>query len=223
MILNRFFTLAGLLGLCKAHFQLSYPPTRGFDEEKEPTSPCGGFDSVTTRTPFPLGSAYIKLESEHEKANVQVMISFSTKPTTIQDFTNTTTGGEQPPVRAFLTVDGEDICIGVDIQSVGYPNATDNTPATLSILYEGGDGALFQCADIVLSATATIPANETCATTYPISSASSTPSGTGASTSASASQTSTSTPSGAQKAQILGFTGVVTSLIITVAYGMYLL
>ncbi|KAG8805431.1 hypothetical protein FRC17_005522, partial [Serendipita sp. 399] len=206
-MLKRLITLAALSGLCQAHFQLSYPPTRGFDEDKEPTAPCGGFDAVSTRTPFPLGSALIKLASEHEKANVRVMISFSTNPTTIADFTNTTTGGEQKPVREFLTVEGEDICIGVDIRSVGYPNATDSTPATLSVLYEGGDGPLFQCADIVLSATATIPANETCATTYPISTASSVSSGTSGAASATTSHASTtSTPSGAQKAHVLGFT-----------------
>lgn len=31
--------------------------------------PTGGFNNVTDRTPFPLGSTYIKLASEHEQAN----------------------------------------------------------------------------------------------------------------------------------------------------------
>ena len=35
-------TLA-FVGLASAHFVLLWPPAAGFDEEKEPTSPCGGF------------------------------------------------------------------------------------------------------------------------------------------------------------------------------------
>ena len=123
---------------------------------------AGGFDTVGERVQFPLGVGYIKLASEHEKANgtcslhsesrgcltvirtVRVMISFKSNPTNISDFTNSTTGQTQAPVRDFFQVDGEDLCIGVDIKSIGYPNVTEGTLATLAVQYSGGDGNLFQ-------------------------------------------------------------------------------
>ncbi|RIB02378.1 hypothetical protein C2G38_2050111 [Gigaspora rosea] len=37
-----------------AHFELQAPPSRGFDDAKEPNSPCGGFDSVGKITDFPI-------------------------------------------------------------------------------------------------------------------------------------------------------------------------
>ncbi|KAJ6786657.1 hypothetical protein PWT90_03597 [Aphanocladium album] len=41
--MRAFTTIAALAGLASAHFQLKYPPTIGFDDEKEPNAPCGGF------------------------------------------------------------------------------------------------------------------------------------------------------------------------------------
>ena len=42
-----------------AHFQLNWPPARGFDEDTLPQYPCGGQNVVTTnRTEVPLDSAF---------------------------------------------------------------------------------------------------------------------------------------------------------------------
>ncbi|CAG8778545.1 17223_t:CDS:2, partial [Acaulospora colombiana] len=157
-----------------AHFKLTYPPTRGFDERIWLTSqlrPCGGdahpggFNTVGTRTPFALGDGFIKLESEHEEANgelslmrhfrygplltetsfyplgppVLVLISFAPNPSNIKNFTTASDGSTQAPVRDWFRVDGSDLCIGVDIQSLGYANGTDGTNATIAVQYSGGD------------------------------------------------------------------------------------
>jgi len=37
-----------------AHFTLDYPVSRGFNDDAEPTGPCGGFDAVANRSQFPL-------------------------------------------------------------------------------------------------------------------------------------------------------------------------
>ena len=49
-----------------AHYTLDYPPTSGFDEDKEPNSPCGGFNpDVTNLTAWPLGGGQISIDSHH--------------------------------------------------------------------------------------------------------------------------------------------------------------
>ncbi|CAG7848051.1 SubName: Full=Uncharacterized protein {ECO:0000313/EMBL:CCA71822.1} [Serendipita indica DSM 11827] len=211
------FAFAALLGYASAHFQLTYPASRGFDETKEPTAPCGGFDTVGERVPFPLGAAYIKLASEHEQANVRVMISFKTNPTNISDFTNSTTGQTQAPVRDFFQVDGEDICIGVNVKSIGYQNVTEGTPATLAVQYAGGDGNLFQCADIVLLSNATIPSNVTCSNEYNVPTGTGTGGSSGTPTASSSTTSSTGgterSISAATGASILALIGLVSSML----------
>lgn len=94
------------------------------------------------------------------------MISFASDPTDIKNFTQTSSGQDQPPIRDWFQIDGEDICIGVDITSVGYSSAHNGTNATIAVLYQGGDGSLYQCADVVLSSSATVPSNVTCSNEY---------------------------------------------------------
>jgi hypothetical protein len=72
------------------------------------------------------------------------MISFVDAPTDIKNFTFTPSGAAQAPLRDFFQVNSEDICIEVNIASVGYPNATEGTRATIAVEYSGGDGNLFQ-------------------------------------------------------------------------------
>ncbi|KAK5175435.1 uncharacterized protein LTR77_000574 [Saxophila tyrrhenica] len=43
MLLPTLLTTLALSTLTAAHFVLLYPPSSGFDEDTEPTSPCGGF------------------------------------------------------------------------------------------------------------------------------------------------------------------------------------
>lgn len=50
--------LAASATLASAHFKLNYPPARGFDEDTLPQYPCGGQDTVSERTPIPIGSGF---------------------------------------------------------------------------------------------------------------------------------------------------------------------
>lgn len=45
--------LTALCGLASAHFQLKYPPTIGFDDDKEGTGPCGGFTPDLSKSDLP--------------------------------------------------------------------------------------------------------------------------------------------------------------------------
>jgi hypothetical protein len=52
-----------------AHWTLSYPATSGFDEDKEPNPPCGGFTpDFTKSTDFHVGGDAIAIELLHPQA-----------------------------------------------------------------------------------------------------------------------------------------------------------
>jgi hypothetical protein len=135
--MTRFFLPALLALACQTvlgHYQLTYPPSRGFDESKEVTGPCGGFDSVSAnRTDFPLKDGFMEINSEHPKYTYKVNIAIGNKPTAA-DFTGVVGQGQVAyPSQS---------CLQVDLSSV--KNATDGTPATLQIIYMAGDGNLYQ-------------------------------------------------------------------------------
>ncbi|KAI8333460.1 hypothetical protein BC941DRAFT_434782 [Chlamydoabsidia padenii] len=139
--MTRFFLIT-LLALVSqtvfGHYQLTYPPSRGFDESKEVTGPCGGFNSVSSnRTDFPLKNGFMEINSEHPKYTYKINIATGNNPS---DFSTTVAQGQVAyPSQS---------CLQVDLSSV--KNATDGTPATLQIVYMAGDGSLYQCADVIL-------------------------------------------------------------------------
>src|SRR5438876_5638294 len=54
-----------------AHFTLDYPPPTGFDEDKEPTPPCGGFNpTVSNATNWPLSGGEIVIDSHHPQMTI---------------------------------------------------------------------------------------------------------------------------------------------------------
>ncbi|PVG04515.1 hypothetical protein CPB86DRAFT_777797 [Serendipita vermifera] len=172
MFIPRLGAFLALTGLAAAHYQLTYPPSRGFDHDIQTQGPCGGFNEVSTRTPFPLGDSYITLHSGHP-INLIVMISFAENPTDIRNFTTSANGTAQAPLRNWFRAEQTEPCISLNILGSGY-NVTDGTNATI-VTQSSGDGALYQCADVVLSSNVTIPSNITC--TSPITTTG-TPTGT---------------------------------------------
>ncbi|WOO84715.1 putative protein [Vanrija pseudolonga] len=135
-----------------AHFTLDYPPTRGFDDDKEPQF-CGGFNTVSSvRNPFPLNGAPVWIDSHHTLASVATFVSNKTSPSNFSDFTNVTN---------YFQVKNGEYCWGIDFEGLGFTNGSE---VTVQIQYNGGDGNLFQCTDLVLLSDYTIPTNRTCAT-----------------------------------------------------------
>ncbi|GAA5910112.1 hypothetical protein JCM8208_000959 [Rhodotorula glutinis] len=156
---------AALPFLASAHFTLDYPLTRGFDEDLE-SQFCGGFPTpALSRSPFPLsGAAPVTIASHHASADVAIFLSFDTNPTSFADFNETSSGQSYGPLKPFGQITGTgDYCYTVDIASLGISNLSNGTAATLQVEYNGGDGYLFQCADLVLVSDYSTPSNVTCA------------------------------------------------------------
>ncbi|KAF3008814.1 Nascent polypeptide-associated complex subunit beta [Curvularia kusanoi] len=130
-----------------AHFNLNYPASRGFDEDKEPTGPCGGFDTVSSqRTDFPINGAPIQLKLGHLQTNIAAYLAVGDNPG----------DGFNVVLHPQIQVSGlGDFCMG----SVSIPsnlNVTDGTKATIQVITkaQGEDTSLYQCADVTLVNTA---------------------------------------------------------------------
>ncbi|CAE6454097.1 unnamed protein product [Rhizoctonia solani] len=160
MMMTRFFAMAALAASAAAHFTLDWPRTRGFDEDIE-NQFCGGFSSAGARSPFPLGASGVLIDSHHDTANVIVLISFDANPQNITQFSNSSNGAQ---LTNFIKLEKQgEACLPVNIRSLGLSNVSNGTNATIQIQYDGGDGNLYQCADVTLLSDFTAPSNVTCA------------------------------------------------------------
>ncbi|KAI7822160.1 hypothetical protein BC939DRAFT_398159 [Gamsiella multidivaricata] len=126
-----------------AHYILDYPQSRGFDDDKEPTAPCGGFDTVGNRTQFPLSNGFLEIESFHVKADIKINVAYGNAPSAA-DFT---TAAATPASSISINHPGL-ACLPLDLSS--FNGAANNTNATIQVVYNGGDSPLYQCADVVL-------------------------------------------------------------------------
>ncbi|KAJ6627164.1 hypothetical protein B0H10DRAFT_2429495 [Mycena sp. CBHHK59/15] len=214
MLASTSLVLAGLAAIVNAHFQLQFPGPRGpFVEDDEPTF-CDGYDSATTnRTVFPLAGGFFTLNSEHTTWTAGVSLSTKEDPTSFQDFST---------IIPFFQRSGEGVfCIPLDFSSTNATGLKDGLNVTLEIIFDGGDGELFQCADLTLSSTAKISSTVTCNGTAGDSSASG--SGSSASATAPGASASPSTkPSAAQAMRAIhpGFFGVLLGLVGIAAFAV---
>ncbi|KAF9243798.1 hypothetical protein BU15DRAFT_59655 [Melanogaster broomeanus] len=143
-----------------AHFQLQYPLPRGvFVEDSEPDF-CDGYnDAVSNRTIFPLSNGVINLNSEHPTWTVGVLVSTVQDPTTFGDFNSSS--GFQLGVQWFQQ-NGEGLyCFPIDLALSGVSGIQDGANVTIQVVFDGGDGQLYQCADLTLSANVTVPSDAT--------------------------------------------------------------
>ncbi|KAK1926079.1 hypothetical protein DB88DRAFT_504185 [Papiliotrema laurentii] len=166
LTINR-LNLLGLV-LCAstslAHFTLDFPTSRGFDEDKEPGF-CGGFTQPSAeRTPFPLSSGALWIDSHHPAATVDAFLSVSNNPTSFDDFNSTSNGTSIPMVTNFFQVKAAgEYCWNVNLEGLGI-GLTNGSLVTIQVQFNGGDGNLYQCADLILLSDYTLPSNLTCPT-----------------------------------------------------------
>ncbi|KAI6159551.1 hypothetical protein EDD17DRAFT_894717 [Pisolithus thermaeus] len=149
-----------LAAVANAHFQLQYPVPRGpFVEDQEPTF-CDGYNNaVSNRTVFPLANGLINLNSEHPQWAVGVIVSTDQDPTSFSDFNSSS--GYQMVVPYFETSGEGQYCFPIDLAGAGISGIQDGANVTIQVVYDGGDGTLYQCADLTLSANVTVPTNAT--------------------------------------------------------------
>ncbi|KAI9711011.1 MAG: hypothetical protein M1820_002449 [Bogoriella megaspora] len=137
--------LLTFLPLVSAHFNLNYPPARGFDEDTLPTFPCGGQDTVSAkRTEWPINGP-IQLDMGHTTTNVQVLLGMGDDPGTAFNTVLVPTFHEQGP---------QNFCLG-EIPIPSSLNITDGMNATIQVVTNGDDGpgGLYNCADITFTNT----------------------------------------------------------------------
>ncbi|KAG8815056.1 hypothetical protein FRC17_000872, partial [Serendipita sp. 399] len=109
-----------------------------------------------------------------------------------------------------------DACFPINIGAGNYSAAAEGVNATILVQGGGGSSSLFQCADVVLSASATLPSNITC--TNPVQ-ATGTGSGTEDEHHASATATTTTAPNGAQALTTSTF-GTILLTVLGVSYSI---
>lgn len=125
--------IAVLLSTAIAHYQLSSPTNRGYDDLAELTPPCAGFP-LSSRSLFPLKAPVI-IASYHNAAVLSTFISFSSNPTSNSDFISV---GGNTTVSSLGTVS----TAMIDFTQF---NATVGRNATIQTIYNGPDGLLYQC------------------------------------------------------------------------------
>ncbi|KAJ3492244.1 hypothetical protein NLI96_g96 [Meripilus lineatus] len=168
--------LVTLLGGVSAHFSLQYPIPRGVFDAKNEVTFCDGYpDAASNRSDFPLNGGVVSFHTGHPSWTFGVILSTAQNPTSFDNFSQV--------VQYFQYPDAGNFCFNVNLSSSA--NATtlglrDGVNATLQFVFNGGDGNLYQCADVVLRANASTPSNVTCANTTETShgSSSAAPSGT---------------------------------------------
>ncbi|KAG1871175.1 hypothetical protein C8R48DRAFT_697999 [Suillus tomentosus] len=158
MILPFIAAAAILVTAVQAHFQMQYPIPRGpFVEDSEPTF-CDGYnDAVNNRTVFPFSNGIINMNSEHPLWTAEVLISTYQDPNNFSYF-NSSSGYQV--VVPFFQQSGEGLyCFPIDIAAaaVNVSGIQDGANVTIQVLFNGGDGNLYQCADLTLSANLTVP------------------------------------------------------------------
>ncbi|KAI6045125.1 hypothetical protein EDC04DRAFT_2877442 [Pisolithus marmoratus] len=145
-----------LAAVANAHFQLQYPPPRGsWNVDQEPTFCDGYMDAVSDKIVFPFANGVINLNSEHPQWTVGVIVSTKQDPTSFSDFNSSS--GYQMAVPWFQTNGEGQYCFPIDLATSGVSGIQDGANVTIQIVYNGGDGNLYQCADLTLSTNATIP------------------------------------------------------------------
>jgi hypothetical protein len=135
-MLPKSITALALLPVALAHFTLKYPKARGFDEDKEPNFPCGGFDTVQSPRPdFPISGGPIQINLGHQQTNVAVYMAVGDDPGT----------GFSVVLRPQFQISGYgDFCLG-DVSIPSNLNVTEGTKASIQVITNAhGEGGLYQ-------------------------------------------------------------------------------
>ncbi|KAK6592739.1 hypothetical protein QC760_004906 [Botrytis cinerea] len=131
--------------LSTAHFLLSYPTSRGFDEDTLSQFPCGGQDTVSSnRTLWPLSGGSIALDMEDASANIEVLIGFG----------NNVGSAFNTVLRQTFAETGKGSFCMEDLVVDGAKwNVTEGMNATIQVVTGemGTSGGLYNCADITFS------------------------------------------------------------------------
>ena len=137
-----------LLPLVSAHFKLTWPPARGFDEDTLSTFPCGGQNTVSpNRTSIPMSNFPIQLDMEHTSVHAQVLLAIGNDPGDNFDIVLVPTVAEQGP---------DNFCFGGVTLPSGL-NISEGTNATIQVVTNGDpSGGLYNVCSLFNSRVARV-------------------------------------------------------------------
>ncbi|KAH6586507.1 hypothetical protein BASA50_000461 [Batrachochytrium salamandrivorans] len=196
---------AVLVPAVSAHFVLTSPPGRGFDELTEPTGPCGGFNTIGMRSSIGMQSN-ITLKVADTNASAVINFGPGANPTTFPY----TLGHHHYAAIGEYT-------IMIDLAKAGVPGNSTSTASlgTIQVVVTSADGTLYQCADVSIGAGST-PAS-------PASPASSAPSIPSTSSGApAASGTAAAKAASGAESSLLGFTAIIRQLAAVLPLAVFL-
>ncbi|KAM6497907.1 hypothetical protein JOM56_005855 [Amanita muscaria] len=133
------------VAVANAHFLLDFPLPRGLFVDDQETNFCGGYANATTnRTAYPLAGGYFSIFSAHPQWTLGVFLA-TDAANTFDDFKQ---------IKPFFTQSGEgDFCFPLNFTSPNATGLTNGENVTIQVVFDGGDGTLYQCADLTLSNT----------------------------------------------------------------------
>ncbi|KAH6569261.1 hypothetical protein BASA81_015560 [Batrachochytrium salamandrivorans] len=199
---------AVLVPAVSAHFVLTSPPGRGFDELTEPTGPCGGFNTIGMRSSIGMQSN-ITLKVADTNASAVINFGPGANPTTFPY----TLGHHHYAAIGEYT-------ITIDLAKAGVPGNSTSTASlgTIQVVVTSADGTLYQCADVSIGAGST-PASPA----SPASSASSAPGIPSTSSVApAASGTAAAKAASGAESSLLGFTAIIRQLAAVLPLAVFL-
>ncbi|KAH6586504.1 hypothetical protein BASA50_000458 [Batrachochytrium salamandrivorans] len=199
---------AVLVPAVSAHFVLTSPPGRGFDELTEPTGPCGGFNTIGMRSSIGMQSN-ITLKVADTNASAVINFGPGANPTTFPY----TLGHHHYAAIGEYT-------IMIDLAKAGVPGNSTSTASlgTIQVVVTSADGTLYQCADVSIGAGST-PASPA----SPASSASSAPGIPSTSSGApAASGTAAAKAASGAESSLLGFTAIIRQLAAVLPLAVFL-
>ncbi|KAJ3111178.1 hypothetical protein HDU96_005918 [Phlyctochytrium bullatum] len=146
-------SLAVLAHVANAHYVLTVPLTRGFDDDAQVNGPCGGYNASVNPVAFPL-STYVEISATHSTGKLTVNLRPAEGTAAFTrlgefDVSNGAVGPCNPPPY-------------IDRFNVTVPSAfKSGDRAVLQTIFDGPDGRLYQCADVVIGTPATpLPARD---------------------------------------------------------------
>jgi hypothetical protein len=118
-----------------AHFLMVSPSSRGFEDAKIATFPCGGFNTVqTNRTLFPISNGQIALEMADASSDIEVLIGLG----------NNVGNGFNQVIRQTFSQKGEGNFCMTGFQ---LPAGMAGMDATIQVVTSNEDGVgLYNCA-----------------------------------------------------------------------------
>ncbi|KAJ3099136.1 hypothetical protein HDU96_010814 [Phlyctochytrium bullatum] len=141
----------------RAHYVLTVPATRGFIDADEPKAPCGGFNTPVNPVAFAAVDATVEIALTHSTGRMTINLRPSSTANNSND--NTANSSAWVTLGSFnVTNPMPSVCAPPPFMNtfkVSVPQGfKDGDRAVLQTVFDGPDGVLYQCADVVIGSPA---------------------------------------------------------------------